>query len=86
MSAAALARVVRERGDALLDLSRDMEGHAARLMRDNAEMSCVLARVLEGKPVLRAFGAPGDWGYDHPIGKALIAAINEPAKATGSAA
>lgn len=86
MSAAALARVVRERGDALLDMSRDMEGESARLLRDNAELSCVLARVLEGKNVLRAFGAPGDWGYQDAIGKALIAALNEPATATGTPA
>lgn len=85
MSAAALARVVRERGEVLLDMSRDMEGDTASLMRDHAEFACVLARVLEGKPALRAFGAPGDWGYDHPIGKALIAALNESAKATGAA-
>lgn len=71
-STAALARVVRERGEALLDLSRDMEGNSARLLRDNAELACVLARVLNGKHVLRALGAPGDWGYEHPVGKALI--------------
>lgn len=38
---------------------------------DVRELLLVLARVLEGKPVERAFGAPGDWGYDTPIGDAL---------------
>ena len=81
-----LERVVRERGEAVLDMSRDMTGTTASLLRDNAELCCVLARVLQGKPVLRAFGAPGDWGYDHPIGRALIAAINEANKTTGATA
>lgn len=40
---------------------------------DHAELLRVLARVLEGKLIITAFGAPGDWGYQHPIGKALAA-------------
>jgi hypothetical protein len=79
MSAAVLARVVRARGELLLDMSRERDdGPAARIMRDQAELASVLARILEGKPVLRAFGAPGDWGYDHPIGQALLEALREP--------
>lgn len=38
---------------------------------DAAELLNVLARILEGKPIDRAFGAPGDWGYGTPIGDAL---------------
>lgn len=38
---------------------------------DVAELLRVLARVVEGKPVKNAFGAPGDWGYGTPIGEAL---------------
>ena len=38
---------------------------------DVLELLNVLARVLEGKPIERAFGAPGDWGYGTPIGDAL---------------
>lgn len=41
--------------------------------RDEAELIRVLARIIEGKPIDRAFGAPGDWGYSHPVGKALAA-------------
>ena len=40
-------------------------------LRDSAELVRVLARVVEGQPILRAFGSPGDWGYGTPIGDAL---------------
>lgn len=40
---------------------------------DDAELLLVLARIVEGKAVSRAFGAPGDWGYNTPIGRALAA-------------
>ena len=36
-----------------------------------AELIRVLARLVEGKSLQQAFGAPGDWGYQHPIGNAL---------------
>lgn len=38
---------------------------------DHAELLRVLARVIEGKPLAKSFGAPGDWGYGTPIGDAL---------------
>ena len=38
---------------------------------DAAELIRVLARVVEGKPLAKAFGPPGDWGYSNPIGKAI---------------
>ena len=41
------------------------------LASDTMELVCVLQRILRGKPVLKAFGAPGDWGYETPIGSAL---------------
>ena len=72
MIAATLAGLVRSRGDALLDSSFDLTGDAARQMRADAELLCVLARVIKGKPVLPAFGAPGDWGYNTAIGRALL--------------
>ena len=31
----------------------------------------VLANMIEGMPVERAFGSPGDWGYETEIGKAI---------------
>jgi hypothetical protein len=30
-----------------------------------------LAHIVEGMPIEKAFGSPGDWGYDTPIGDAL---------------
>lgn len=35
----------------------------------------VLGSVIEGVPIERAMGAPGDWGYGMPIGDALLALI-----------
>ena len=65
----------------------------ANILRDMAEASYqqsgitqegelinVLARVLEGKEIERAFGAPGDWGYGTLIGQALAARPETAAK------
>ena len=43
-------------------------------LRDAADLLRVLAHLVEGKPLARAFGAPGDWGYDTKIGAAIAAA------------
>lgn len=40
-------------------------------IKDAAELVRALARVVEGQSIERAFGAPGDWGYDTPVGDAL---------------
>lgn len=42
--------------------------------RDCADLVNVLARLLEGKTLYQAFGAPGDWGYGTEIGQALAEA------------
>lgn len=72
-----LARAVRAHADSLHDraylLQEEIPEDLYRLARDAAELGRVLARVIEGKPIDRAMGAPGDWGYSHPIGKALAA-------------
>ena len=72
----ALAKAVRARADALGDAAymaqEEISGDLYRLARDAAELGRVLANMIEGKPLDRAFGAPGDWGYSHPIGMALI--------------
>lgn len=39
-------------------------------LRDAAELIRVLARLVEGRPIAKAFGAPGDWGYETPVGAA----------------
>lgn len=38
---------------------------------DVCELLRVLDRIVRGRPIDKAFGAPGDWGYEHPIGMAL---------------
>jgi hypothetical protein len=59
--------------DAAHKLENDGKGDA-----DVAELARVLARVVEGKTIDQAMGAPGDWGYGTPIGDALFALLKEP--------
>lgn len=87
-----LARVVRARSDALAerayDLQEEIPADLFNLVREVSELGRVLARVVDGKPALQAFGAPGDWGYGTPIGGAVLAALrgnNAVTKATGGA-
>lgn len=42
-------------------------------LRDAADLLRVLARLVEGVPLERAIGAPGDWGYETEIGAAVAA-------------
>lgn len=50
----------------------DQEGNpTSSATRDTGQLLLVLARIVEGKTLNKAFGAPGDWGYENPIGKAL---------------
>jgi hypothetical protein len=49
----------------------EMDGADERAIKDVAELARVLARILDGKSVYHAFGAPGDWGYERPLGNAL---------------
>lgn len=49
-------------------------GHEDETLRDAADLLRVLAHVVDGRPLERAFGAPGDWGYDTEIGAAIAAA------------
>ena len=55
-------------------------------LRDVAELIRVLARVVEGKPISKAFGAPGDWGYETPLGAALAEPADIPELGTPVAA
>lgn len=41
---------------------------------DTREMLLVLARIIEGQRTTCAFGSIGGWGYDSPVGKALVSA------------
>lgn len=67
-----LAKVVRDRAEAVAAEmpERASDFHTAELLR-------VLARLLEGKTIYRAFGAPGDWGYSNPIGATLSKLYSE---------
>ena len=40
---------------------------------DHKELRAVLRRVVNGQTVAEAFGSPGRWGSETPIGKALAA-------------
>ncbi len=66
MNKGKLAKVLRERVEIILAREPRREDDFT-----NAELIAVLARLLEGKDVHKAFGAPGDWGYGTEIGKAI---------------
>lgn len=56
------------------------------LLRDAADLLRVLANVVSGTSHPRAFGAPGDWGYDTEIGMAVLALHREHRGAQSGAA
>jgi hypothetical protein len=68
VNAAILAQTIRDQADKVQNQKPRRETDF-----DTAELLRVLARVIEGKPLAKAFGAPGDWGYSHPIAKAMLA-------------
>lgn len=72
MDQAALSKEIRARASRLRDVEDGLltYGEAA----DDAELLICLARILEGRELGRAFGSPGDWGYNTPIGRALASA------------
>lgn len=73
-----LANVLREKADAIERIDGAGESLGDRDYRlDVAELVRVLARVVEGKPIEKAFGAPGDWGYGTPIGDGLLGFLRE---------
>ena len=76
MDKKALAEILRHRAADMMD-KPPFDGPERRERLDTSELIAVLARVLEGKPIAAAFGAPGDWGYKTPIGAALAAAENK---------
>jgi hypothetical protein len=70
-TAAALDRIIFAKVTAMVEA--DANGESVR-DRDVEELLRVLCRLLNGKSLEQAFGAPGDWGYEHPIGRALAEA------------
>jgi hypothetical protein len=65
--------------NALRDIAEDIRDQEVKRPgdADACELIRVLARVVEGKSLDRAFGAPGDWGYGRLIGDALAAGPEE---------
>lgn len=54
----------------------------ARLLREAIELTGCLRRLLPAcnvEQIHRAFGAPGDFGYETPLGDALSRLYREPA-------
>jgi hypothetical protein len=77
-----LAAACRETlGSATIRLDADGDPEDAATQRDAEELGRVLSRLISRpqqgqiathiEAVHRAFGSPGDWGYQHPIGVAL---------------
>lgn len=46
-------------------------------LHDCVDLLRACARLVEGKTIYHAFGAPGDWGYGTPIGDALAHVYRE---------
>jgi len=65
-----LTAALREQAELVRDAA-ELDTPAAADLKDAAELIRVLARVVQGDSLMRAFGAPRDWGYGTPIGKAL---------------
>lgn len=64
-----LAKALRAKADEDRRTKEGAEDHEA------SELIRVLARVVEGKSLDKAFGAPGDWGYGTPIGDGVLAML-----------
>lgn len=74
MNADTLQRALRAMADtprAVASTTDDLDSRTCRELRESSELILVLARLLAGKTIHEAFGAPGDWGYETPIGAAL---------------
>jgi len=67
---------------ALRDFAQDVDAIERDLAQEDkqsaAELVRVLARIVDGKTIDKAFGAPGDWGYGTPIGDGIFAMLKEP--------
>lgn len=72
VNAKALETLLRDRAGKMVD-SPPYDGPERKETLDTAELLAVLARIVAGQSVRAAFGAPGDWGYESPVGQALAA-------------
>lgn len=67
-----------------LDRLRDADHPDGHVWREAVELIGCLRRLVPGRTtreVHAAFGAPGDFGYETPIGQALAAVYREAASA-----
>lgn len=73
--------------DAAREFLRESDDEAAiehaRNIRSAIDLVRSLAKIVEGKSLHEAFGAPGDWGYDTPIGLALYEHYSQGAASHG---
>ena len=72
MNTRLMVMAVRETAKQLRDIGT-VDFYPDDIVGDAVELLKGLARILEGTPVPRAFGVPGDYGYETSIGKALAA-------------
>jgi hypothetical protein len=60
---------------AIRDKSRQLGEQGADI--DTTELLLVLARLVEGLTMPKAFGTPGDWGYGSPLGDGLLDGLKQ---------
>ena len=70
MNSAKLAAAVRDIKETCKEILYDADIDNQEVT-DGIFLLSVLANIVDGKPIAQAFGSPGDWGYNTPIGKAL---------------
>ena len=75
-----LSTALRDYSRRLMDvrLQHQDDEDILQLLFDSAEFASVLARIVEGKDLHAAFGAPGDWGYQTEIGQGLSEFYSRP--------
>lgn len=71
MNKTALSTAIRNHAERFGPFDEETGEPTGAEVRDVGELLRVLARLVEGKELHNAFGAPGDWGYGTPIGDAL---------------
>jgi hypothetical protein len=85
MSAEKLTRALRDLAEEINAMAAkaidDKDGPLFKKLDHTALGLQVLANIVGGKTVERAFGAPGDWGYGTPVGDGLLAMLQEPVPA-----
>jgi len=74
METGQLAAALRNKAAALRNVNVAEEWEY-QVLRDAADLLRVLAHVVDGKPLAKAFGSPGDWGYESEIGAAIVGCI-----------